>query len=34
MSSRSTIAFIGLGAMGLPMARRLVESQFRVQGLT
>lgn len=32
MSSRSTIAFIGLGAMGLPMARRLVESQFRVQG--
>ena len=27
-----TIAFIGLGAMGLPMARRLVEQQFRVQG--
>jgi 3-hydroxyisobutyrate dehydrogenase len=27
-----TIAFIGLGAMGLPMARRLVEHQFRVQG--
>lgn len=27
-----TIAFIGLGAMGTPMARRLVESQFRVQG--
>ncbi|CAN1524734.1 MmsB 3-hydroxyisobutyrate dehydrogenase and related beta-hydroxyacid dehydrogenases [Rhabdaerophilaceae bacterium] len=27
-----TIAFIGLGAMGLPMARRLVERQFRVQG--
>lgn len=27
-----TIAFIGLGAMGLPMARRLVEKQFRVQG--
>lgn len=30
--TRKTIAFIGLGAMGLPMARRLVESQFRVQG--
>ncbi|MFN3481455.1 NAD(P)-dependent oxidoreductase [Rhabdaerophilum calidifontis] len=27
-----TLAFIGLGAMGLPMARRLVEAQFRVQG--
>jgi L-threonate 2-dehydrogenase len=27
-----TIAFIGLGAMGQPMARRLVENQFRVQG--
>lgn len=27
-----TIAFIGLGAMGRPMARRLVEQQFRVQG--
>jgi 3-hydroxyisobutyrate dehydrogenase len=27
-----TIAFIGLGAMGLPMAKRLVEKQFRVQG--
>ena len=27
-----TIAFIGLGAMGLPMARRLVEKQFRVRG--
>lgn len=27
-----TIAFIGLGAMGRPMARRLVEHQFRVQG--
>jgi 3-hydroxyisobutyrate dehydrogenase len=26
------IAFIGLGAMGLPMARRLVEKQFRVRG--
>lgn len=26
------IAFIGLGAMGQPMARRLVENQFRVQG--
>ncbi len=26
------IAFIGLGAMGQPMARRLVEKQFRVQG--
>lgn len=31
MSAR-TIAFIGLGAMGQPMARRLVEAQFRVQG--
>lgn len=30
--TRKTIAFIGLGAMGLPMARRLVENQFRVQG--
>jgi L-threonate 2-dehydrogenase len=27
-----TLAFIGLGAMGQPMARRLVENQFRVQG--
>jgi 3-hydroxyisobutyrate dehydrogenase len=27
-----TLAFIGLGAMGLPMAKRLVEKQFRVQG--
>jgi len=27
-----TIAFIGLGAMGRPMARRLVEQQFCVQG--
>lgn len=27
-----TLAFIGLGAMGLPMARRLVEKQFRVRG--
>ena len=27
-----TVAFIGLGAMGMPMARRLVENQFRVQG--
>lgn len=27
-----TIAFIGLGAMGRPMAKRLVEKQFRVQG--
>jgi L-threonate 2-dehydrogenase len=27
-----TIAFIGLGAMGLPMARRLIERQYRVQG--
>ena len=26
------LAFIGHGAMGLPMARRLVERQFRVQG--
>jgi L-threonate 2-dehydrogenase len=26
------IAFIGLGAMGMPMARRLIENQFRVQG--
>jgi L-threonate 2-dehydrogenase len=31
MSGR-ILAFIGLGAMGLPMARRLVENQFRVQG--
>lgn len=31
-SSARTLAFIGLGAMGLPMARRLVEKQFRVQG--
>ena len=30
--TRKTIAFIGLGAMGMPMARRLVEHQFRVQG--
>lgn len=27
-----TIAFIGLGAMGLPMARNLVQKQFRVVG--
>ena len=27
-----TVAFIGLGAMGRPMARRLIEAQFRVQG--
>jgi len=27
-----TICFIGLGAMGIPMARRLIENQFRVQG--
>ncbi len=26
----NTIAFIGLGAMGRPMARRLVEAQNRV----
>ncbi len=28
----TTIAFIGLGAMGRPMARRLVEAQHRVVG--
>jgi L-threonate 2-dehydrogenase len=28
----TTIAFIGLGAMGRPMARRLVEAQHRVTG--
>ena len=27
-----TIAFVGLGAMGTPMARRLVEAQYRVVG--
>lgn len=27
-----TLAFTGLGAMGQPMARRLIEKQFRVQG--
>jgi 3-hydroxyisobutyrate dehydrogenase len=27
-----TIAFVGLGAMGLPMARNLVKKQFRVVG--
>jgi len=27
-----TIAFVGLGAMGLPMARNLVQKQFRVVG--
>lgn len=32
MPAQTTIAFIGLGAMGLPMARRLVEAQNRVQG--
>lgn len=32
MSASRTLAFIGLGAMGIPMARRLVETQFRVQG--
>lgn len=29
---RRVLGFIGLGAMGQPMARRLVEAQFRVQG--
>ncbi len=28
----TTIAFVGLGAMGTPMARRLVEAQHRVTG--
>ena len=28
----TTIAFIGLGNMGLPMARNLVKAGFRVQG--
>ncbi|WP_284179502.1 NAD(P)-dependent oxidoreductase [Rhabdaerophilum sp. SD176] len=32
MPAPRDIAFIGLGAMGLPMARRLVEKQFRVCG--
>ncbi|MCZ8182670.1 MAG: NAD(P)-dependent oxidoreductase [Beijerinckiaceae bacterium] len=32
MPAPRDIAFIGLGAMGLPMARRLVEKQFRVRG--
>ncbi|MFY8113304.1 MAG: NAD(P)-dependent oxidoreductase [Rhabdaerophilum sp.] len=32
MPASRDIAFIGLGAMGLPMARRLVEKQFRVRG--
>jgi putative dehydrogenase len=27
-----TVAFVGLGAMGLPMARRLASKQFRVTG--
>ncbi len=28
----TTVGFVGLGAMGLPMARNLVERQFRVRG--
>ncbi len=28
----TTVGFIGLGAMGLPMARNLVQCQFRVRG--
>jgi hypothetical protein len=28
----TTVGFIGLGAMGLPMARNLVQRQFRVRG--
>ncbi len=32
MTAASTIAFIGLGAMGSAMARRLVEAQRRVIG--
>jgi 3-hydroxyisobutyrate dehydrogenase len=28
----STVAFIGLGRMGLPMARRLAAGGFRVRG--
>ena len=28
----TTVGFVGLGAMGLPMARNLVAKQFRVQG--
>ena len=28
----TTVGFVGLGAMGLPMAKNLVERQFRVQG--
>lgn len=30
--SSRIVAFIGLGAMGIPMAKRLVEKQFRIQG--
>ena len=30
--ARPTIAFVGLGAMGLPMARRLAAAGFRVRG--
>jgi len=29
----STVAFVGLGQMGLPMAARLVRSGFEVQGV-
>lgn len=28
----TTVGFVGLGAMGLPMAKNLVERQFKVQG--
>ena len=30
--SKKTIAFIGLGAMGLPMAKNLVKANYRVIG--
>jgi 3-hydroxyisobutyrate dehydrogenase len=32
MSGMTTVGFVGLGAMGLPMARNLVQRQFKVQG--
>ena len=28
----TSVAFVGLGAMGRPMARRLIEAQNRVTG--
>ena len=32
MSEPRNIGFVGLGAMGLPMALNLVKKQFRVRG--